>query len=117
METKDSFSLRIRLGPIYNKRQRQRCDDACDSVLIKNNRVTPEWVCNPFSSDSTGFNENRITSVTAALTLTLGVNGPLYWHEIESDITSRWVDRESNLMSTLISDKDQRKNRLRDRLV
>ena len=38
--------------------------------------VTPEWVCNPFSSNSTVFNENRITSITAALTLTLGVNGP-----------------------------------------
>ena len=41
----------------------------------------------------------------------------LHWREIESDITSRWVVRESNLMFTLISDKDQRKNRLRDRLV
>ena len=36
--------------------------------------VAPEWVCNPFSSNSTGFNENRIASVIAALTLTLGVN-------------------------------------------
>ena len=55
---------------------RQLCDDACDSVLIENNGVAPEWVCNPFSSDSTVFNENRIASVIAELTLTLGVNGP-----------------------------------------
>ena len=65
------------LGPIYTKRQRERCDDACDCVLIENNRVASEWVCNPFSSDSTVFNENRIASVIAALTLVLGVNGPL----------------------------------------
>ena len=53
------------LGPIYTKRQRQRCDDACDSVLIENNSVAPEWVCNPFSSISIDFNENRIASVIA----------------------------------------------------
>ena len=33
--------------------------------------------CNPSSSDSIVFNENRIASVIAALTLTLGINGPL----------------------------------------
>ena len=32
----------------------------------------------PFSSNSTVFNENRITIVITALTLTLGVNGPLW---------------------------------------
>ena len=52
-------------------------NDAYDSVLIENNRVAPEWVCNPFSSDSTVFNETRIASVIAALMLTLGINGPL----------------------------------------
>ena len=31
-----------------------------------------------------------------------------YWYESESDITSRWVHRECNLMLTLSSDKDQR---------
>ena len=55
---------------------RARCDDACNAVLIENNGVAPEWVCKPFSSDSTVFSENRIPSVIAALTLTLGVNGP-----------------------------------------
>ena len=65
------------LGPIYTKCQHQCCDDTCDSVLIENKRIAPEWDCNSFSSDSTVFNENRITSVIAALMLTLGVNGPL----------------------------------------
>ena len=32
----------------------------------------------------------------------------LYCSESESNITSRWVHRESNLMFTLSSDKDQR---------
>ena len=31
------------LGPIYTKHQHQGCDDACNSVLIKNNGVAPEW--------------------------------------------------------------------------
>ena len=31
----------------------------------------------------------------------------LYWDESERDIASRWVHRESNLMFTLDSDKDQ----------
>ena len=65
------------LGLVYTKCQRQCCDDACDSNLIENNRVAPEWICNPFSSDSTDFNENKIASLIAALTLTLGVNRPL----------------------------------------
>ena len=70
-------NVKVRSEPIYTKRPHQRCDDACDSVLIEINRVAPEWVCNPFSSDSTVFNEYRIASVIAALTRTLGVNGPL----------------------------------------
>ena len=28
------------LGPVYTKCQRQRCDDACESVLIENKGVT-----------------------------------------------------------------------------
>ena len=72
-----AFASASALGPVYTKRQRQHCNDACDSVFIENNRVAPEWVRNPFSSDSTVFNENRITSVIAVLTLMLGVNGPL----------------------------------------
>ena len=58
------------LGPIYTKRQRQRCDNSAmmlASFLIENDGVTPEWGCNPFSSDSTDFNENRIISVIAEL--------------------------------------------------
>ena len=34
----------------------------------------------------------------------------LYWCESESDVASRLVHRGSNLMFTLRSDKDQRKN-------
>ena len=78
----------VDLGPIYTKRQRQRCDDACDSVLIENNRVAPEWGCNLFSSDSFVFNENRIASVITALTLMLGVNGPLGFIYIRAKATS-----------------------------
>ena len=57
------------LGSVCTKRQRQRChnsvmsDDASNSVLIENNGVTPEWGCNPFSSDFIVFNDNRITRV------------------------------------------------------
>ena len=43
---------------------------------MKTNRVAPEWDCNPFWSDSILFNESYVTNVIAALTLTLGVNGP-----------------------------------------
>ena len=64
------------LGHVYARRRRQRCYDACDSVLIENNGVDREWVWNPFLSDSTVFNENRIASIIAALTLTPLV---LYW--------------------------------------
>ena len=80
--------LLIPVGPIYTKRQRQRCDDACDSVLTENNRVAPEWVCNLFSSGSTVFKENRIASVIAVLMLMLGVNGPLYscWFFFGADL-------------------------------
>ena len=38
------------LGPIYTKRQRQRCDDPCNSILIENNRVALEWVYNHFQA-------------------------------------------------------------------
>ena len=37
------------LGPVYSKRQSQRCnnncDDASNTVLIENNGVAPEWGC------------------------------------------------------------------------
>ena len=54
----------------------QLCDDASNTVLIENNAVAPELVLQPISSNSIVFNEKSITSVIAALTLTLGVNGP-----------------------------------------
>ena len=55
---------------------RQRCDDTSDTVLVENSGVAPEWDCNPFLSNSIVFNENRIVSIIAELTLTLVVNGP-----------------------------------------
>ena len=58
--------------------QSQRWDDASDFGLIENdenNRVTPEWGCNPFLSDSIDFNESCITSVVVALRLTLDIKG------------------------------------------
>ena len=36
-------------------------------VLIENSGVTPEWSCNPFSSDSIVLNVNTITSAIAEL--------------------------------------------------
>ena len=45
----------------------QLCNDACDSVLIENNVVPPEWGCDPLSSDSTDSNENRIARVITEL--------------------------------------------------
>ena len=59
---------------------RQLCDEACNSVFIENSGVAQKWVATPFWSDSIVFNENRITSLIAALTLTLGINGPLRVH-------------------------------------
>ena len=69
--------LRARLHQESASKLRQLCDDACDSVFIENSGVARKWVATPFWSDSIVFNENRIASVIAAFTLTLGINGPL----------------------------------------
>ena len=60
-------TLRARLHQASASMLRQLSDDTCDSVLIENNGVAPEWGCNLFSSDSTDFNETRIASVIAEL--------------------------------------------------
>ena len=65
------------LGTVYTKRQRQRCDEACNSVLIENNGVTQESVATPFWSDSIVFSENSIAIIRVVTALTLGVNKPL----------------------------------------
>ena len=46
--------------------------------------------------------------------LLCGLRVRLYWGENECDgaIASRWIHRQSNLMFTLNSDKDRRKNSL-----
>ena len=71
-----SATVRAHLHQASASMLQQLCDDAYNSVVNENNGVTPELDCNRFSNDSTDFNENKIASVTAALTLTLGVNGP-----------------------------------------
>ena len=55
------------LGPIYTKRQCQRCNDAYDSILIEISGVVWRWVAIPFWSDSIVFIDNRIASVIAEL--------------------------------------------------
>ena len=66
-ETPGSMPSRVRLHQTLASMLLQLCDDACDSVLIENNGVAPEWGCNLFSSDSNVFNENRIASVLTEL--------------------------------------------------
>ena len=46
------------IGPVYTKRQHQRCNNTSYTVLIENNRVALEWGCNPFLGDSIVFNED-----------------------------------------------------------
>ena len=55
-------AVRVILHQVSASMLRQLCDDACDTALIENNGVAPEWTCNPFSIDSIVFNENRIAS-------------------------------------------------------
>ena len=64
------------LGPVYIDRYRQHCDDARNTTLNKNNGFAPKWVATP---DSIVFNKSSIASVIAALRMTLGVNGSLYY--------------------------------------
>ena len=73
-----SIFVRAGLHQASSSMLRQLSDDASDSVLIESNGITPELGCNPFSSNSIVFNENRIASVIAQLLLTLGVNEALH---------------------------------------
>ena len=54
------YTFRARLHRESASTLRQLYDDACNSVLVENNRVTPEWGCNQFLRDSIVFNENSI---------------------------------------------------------
>ena len=61
--------------------QTYTCENSTFSILwmwVITNRVTSEWGCNPFWTDSFLFNEIYVASVIAALTLKLSVNGPLH---------------------------------------
>ena len=62
------LSIRVCLHQASASMLWQLCDDANDSVLIEINGDTWKWVANPFWS--------VIGELFAALTLTLGVNGP-----------------------------------------
>ena len=57
----DLMQFLTNLGPVYTKHQYEHCDDASDTAVVENNGVTPEWGCNPFSSNSIIFNENSIS--------------------------------------------------------
>ena len=61
------YLLRTHLHQASVSKLWQLCDDASDSIHIKNNGVAPEWGCNLFSSDSTDLNENKIASIIAKL--------------------------------------------------
>ena len=67
------FTVRERLHQASESMLRQLCDNASDSVLIENHRVTLDSGCKAFSSDFIVFNESSIASVIVALILTLGV--------------------------------------------
>ena len=67
------------------------------------------------SSDrSVSYFRKMVVTVIAHNYFVGGGRVRLYWcdNESESDIASTWVHRESNLMFTLSSGKDQRKNSL-----
>ena len=51
------FNLLVLLLLLVNK----------SATTLENNGVTPEWGCNPFSSNSIVFNENSIASVIAEM--------------------------------------------------
>ena len=59
MKSKGPFTPSVSVNAATN--------EVCDSVLIENNGVAPEWVCNLFSGDSTDLNENRIASIIPEL--------------------------------------------------
>ena len=60
-------AVRARLHQASASMRPQLYDDACNSVIIENNGVAPEWDSSPFSSDSIVFNENRIASIIPEL--------------------------------------------------
>ena len=60
-------SVRAHLHQVSASRLWQLYDDACNSILIENNGVAPEWGCNWFSSESTDSYENKIASLIAEM--------------------------------------------------
>ena len=56
-------------GGVVDHSLRPRLHQASASTLQPLCNDGPEWVCNPFSSVSTDFNENRIATIIAELSL------------------------------------------------
>ena len=63
MDTIEKETLRVHLHQASALMLRQLCKDDSDNVLMESNAVAPEWGCNPFSSDFSGFKENSIASL------------------------------------------------------
>ena len=61
--------LRVNLHQASASTLRQLCDDGSDTVLIKNNGVSQKWVVTLILGDSIVFDENRILSIIAELSL------------------------------------------------
>ena len=60
MDTIEKETLRVHL----HQASTLMCyNDDSDTVLMESNAVAPEWDCNPFASDFTGFKENIIASL------------------------------------------------------
>ena len=74
------------LRHVYLEGQHQRYDDASDTAVVENDGMTPNGGCNPFWSDSIVFNQSSISSIIAALMLTLSVNRPLLLCPLEIDV-------------------------------
>ena len=72
-----SVTLRTHLHQTTASTLRQLCDDANDSVLIENNRVTAGWDFNSFLVTPLISMRIELSSLMAELSLTLSVNGPL----------------------------------------
>ena len=76
----------------------QLCNDSDNIVLIENNGVASKLVATPFLSDFIVSNDISITSVIAALTLMLGVNGT--WRTVHTERQHQCSDDTSD--TTLI---------------
>ena len=77
MDTIEKKTLRVHLHQASALMLRQLWDDDIDTVLMESNAVAPEWGCNPFSSDFSGFKENSIASLQNR-------------HSVDADAWCKW---------------------------